>query len=155
MLNRKDIISEYEQTGSIRAVARKLHLNRKTVKNYVAQYQEALKGGDETITAYLKSEPTYKTPIRQRRVLTGEVIELIDTCLRDNVCKRQRGDHKLCMRASDIHTSLEKAGYKVSYSSVCKYIRATLGHTEGKSECFIRQPISQDVTASLTGEKCS
>lgn len=139
MLNRKDIISEYEQTGSIRAVARKLHLDRKTVKNYVAQYQEALKGGDETITAYLKSEPTYKTPIRQRRVLTGEVIELIDTCLRDNVCKRQRGDHKLCMKASDIHQSLEKAGYKVSYSSVCRYIRTTLGHVEELSECYIRQ----------------
>ena len=76
MLNRKDIISEYEQTGSIRAVVRKLHLNRKTVKNYVAQYQETLKGGDETITAYLKNEPTYKTPIHQRLSPPGSVESL-------------------------------------------------------------------------------
>ena len=142
MLDRKDIISEYEQTGSIRAVARKLHLNRKTVKNYVSEYLEALKGGDETITAYLKSEPTYKTPIRQRRVLTGEVCELIDACLRDNAHKRQSGDHKLCMKASDIHAAVKNAGHKVSYPSVCKYIRTTLGHADELSECYIRQNYS-------------
>ncbi|MBR4389977.1 MAG: helix-turn-helix domain-containing protein [Prevotella sp.] len=59
MIERKDIISEYEQTGSIRAVARNLGIHRKTVKNYVNGYLVAKAGGDETLTAYLKSEPSY------------------------------------------------------------------------------------------------
>ena len=81
MIERKDIISEYEQTGSIRAVARNLGIHRKTVKNYVNEYLEAKSGGDETLTAYLKSEPSYKVPQRDRTVLTGEVRALIDRIL--------------------------------------------------------------------------
>ena len=76
---------------------------------------------------------------RDRTVLTDEVRSLIDTCLRDNEKKRQRGDRKLCMKASDIHVALGYAGFSVSYSSVCKYIRTTLGHAEETEECFIRQ----------------
>lgn len=139
MIERKDIISEYEQTGSIRAVARNLGIHRKTVKNYVNEYLAAKAGGDEALTAYLKSEPSYKVPQRDRTVLTDEVRSLIDTCLRDNEKKRQRGDRKLCMKASDIHVALGYAGFSVSYSSVCKYIRTTLGHAEETEECFIRQ----------------
>lgn len=139
MIERKDIISEYEQTGSIRAVARNLGIHRKTVKNYVNEYLAAKAGGDEALTAYLKSEPSYKVPQRDRTVLTDEVRSLIDTCLRDNEEKRQRGDRKLCMKASDIHVALGYAGFSVSYSSVCKYIRTTLGHAEETEECFIRQ----------------
>lgn len=139
MIERKDIISEYEQTGSIRAVAKNLDIHRKTVKRYVREYLAAKAGGDESLTAYLKSEPSYKVPQRDRIVLTDEVCALINTCLRDNEQKRQRGDGKLCMKASDIHTSLGHAGFKVSYSSVCKYIQRTLGHAEETGECFIRQ----------------
>ena len=139
MIDRKDIISEYEQRGSIRAVARNLGIHRKTVKSYVSEYLAAKSGGDETLTAWLKSEPSYKVPQRGRTVLTEEVQALINTCLRENEAKRQRGDRKLCMKASDIHTAVGHAGFKVSYSSVCKYIQATLGHTEETEECFIRQ----------------
>ena len=113
MIERKDIISEYEQAGSIRAVARNLGIHRKTVKNYVNEYLAAKSGGDETLTAYLKSEPSYKVPQRDRTVLTGEVRALIDMCLLDNEEKRQRGDRKLCMKASDIHTAVGRAGFKV------------------------------------------
>ena len=100
MIERKDIISEYEQTGSIRAVARNLGIHRKTVKNYVNEYLVAKAGGDETLTAYLKSEPSYKVPQRERTVITDEVCEFVNTCLRDNEEKRRRGDRKLCMKAS-------------------------------------------------------
>ena len=139
MIERKDIISEYEQTGSIRSVARNLGIHRKTVRSYVKEYLAAKAGGDETLTAYLKSEPSYKVPQRDRTALTDEVRTLINVCLRDNEEKRQRGDRKLCMKASDIHAAVVGAGYKVSYSSVCKYIRTMLGHTEETEECFIRQ----------------
>ncbi len=139
MIERKDIISEYEQTGSIRAVSRNLGIHRKTVQNYVKEYLTAKSGGDEVLTAYLKSEPSYRVPQRTRTVLTKGVRDLIWTCLKDNEAKRQRGDRKLCMKAIDIHAAVGHAGFKVSYSSVCKYIRTTLGHSDELEECFIRQ----------------
>lgn len=139
MVERKDIISAYEQTGSMRAVSRKFGLSRKTVKKYVEEYLAAKNGGDETLVAYLKSEPNYKSSSREKRALTTEVCGLIDVCLKDNQEKRSRGDRKLCMKATDIHASLVKLGHKVSYPSVCNYIRTTLGNADELQECFIRQ----------------
>ena len=56
MVERKDIISAYEQTGSMRAVSIELGVSRKTVKKYVEEYLAAKNAGDEapvklTITA--------------------------------------------------------------------------------------------------------
>ena len=139
MVERKDIISAYERTKSMRAVSRELGLSRKTVKKYVLEYLTAKTGGDETLTAYLKSEPSYKPTPRGKRALTEEVCRMIDVCLRDNQEKRERGDRKLCMKATDIHARLVTLGYKVSYPSVCNYIRTTLGNADELQECFIRQ----------------
>lgn len=79
----------------------------------------------------------YKTPIRQRRLLTGKVCDLIDTCLSDNARKRQSGVRQLCMKASDIHAAQDNAGQLVSYPSVCKYIRMNFGHAGELSDCYI------------------
>ena len=65
MVERKDIISAYERTMSMRAVSRELGLSRKTVKKYVLEYLSAKSGGDETLVAYLKSEPSYKSATRR------------------------------------------------------------------------------------------
>ena len=139
MVERKDIISAYEQTGSMRAVSIELGLSRKTVKKYVEEYLAAKNAGDEALVAYLKSEPTYKSSSREKRALTSDVCGLIDVCLKDNQEKLTRGDRKLCMKATDIHERLVKLGYKVSYPSVCNYIRMTLGNADELQECFIRQ----------------
>lgn len=139
MVERKDIISAYEQTGSMRAVSIELGLSRKTVKKYVEEYLAAKNAGDEALVAYLKSEPTYKSSSREKRALTSDVCGLIDVCLKDNREKLTRGDRKLCMKATDIHERLVKLGYKVSYPSVCNYIRMTLGNADELQECFIRQ----------------
>lgn len=130
----------------MRAVSRELGLSRKTVKKYVAEYLAAKTGGDETLVAYLKSEPSYKPATREKRALTEEVCRMIDVCLRDNQEKRDRGDRKLCMKATDIHARLKSLGYKVSYPSVCNYIRTTLGNADELQECFIRQsyPLGRD-----------
>lgn len=103
------------------------------------EYLSAKSGGDETLVAYLKSEPSYKSAIREKRALTEEVCRMIDVCLRDNQEKRDRRDKKLCMKATDIHARLKSLGYKVSYPSVCNYIRTTLGNADELQECFIRQ----------------
>lgn len=43
-----------------------LGLSRKTVKKYVLEYLSAKSGGDETLVAYLKSEPSYKSATREK-----------------------------------------------------------------------------------------
>lgn len=140
MKDRKDIISEYDRTGSIRATARSLGLNRKTVGRYVQEYLEERGKSDAEYTAYLKSEPQYKRgSVRAKKVLTEAVRALIDGFLNENEEKKRRGDRKLCMKATDIHSALQNAGYKVSYPTVTKYIQSKGMNGTRERECYIRQ----------------
>ena len=139
MLQRKDIISAYEQTGSIRATVRKTGFNRRTVSAYVHEYLDAKAAGEEAFIAYLKSEPSYKTPKREKTVLTPEVCSVIDGYIRQNIAKRMRGDRKLVMNAKNMHKALTALGYEVSYPSVCNYVRKATGKAEKTEECYIRQ----------------
>lgn len=141
MTERKDIISVYDETQSIRATAKRLGLNRKTVKRYVDQYLRAASEGDESLTTYLKSEPVSKGSGAERvkKALTPEVRAQIEDFLKDNRDKRARGDRKLCMKAIDMHQQLLRQGHTVSYPSVCNYIRKYEGLASGARECYIRQ----------------
>ncbi len=140
MKDRKEIISEYDRTGSVRATARSLGLNRKTVARYVREYLEERGKSDAEYTAYLKSEPQYrKGTERPRKVLTEAVCSLIDCYLKENEEKRRRGDRKLCMKATDIHSALQKAGFTVSYPTVSKYILSRRKGLDAGQECYIRQ----------------
>ena len=140
MKDRKEIISEYDRTGSVRATARSLGLNRKTVVRYVREYLEERGKSDAEYTAYLKSEPQYrKGTERPRKVLTEAVCSLIDCYLKENEEKRRRGDRKLCMKATDIHSALQKAGFTVSYPTVSKYILSRRKGLDAGQECYIRQ----------------
>ena len=141
MITKKDIISVYDETHSVRATAKRLGHNRKTVKRYVDQYLRAASEGEESLTIYLKSEPASKGngTERVKRALTPEVRSLIGAFLSDNREKRANGDRKLCMKAIDMHQELLRLGYTVSYPSVCNYIRRHEGIASGIQECFIRQ----------------
>ena len=140
MKDRKEIISEYDRTGSVRAVARTLGLNRKTVGRYVREYLEERGKSDAEYTAYLRSEPQYKRGTeRPRKALTEAVRALIDGYLKENEEKRRRGDRKLCMKATDIHSALQNAGYTISYPTVSKYILSSRRGQDTVQECYIRQ----------------
>ena len=144
MKDRKEIISTYDATQSIRKTAEALQLNRKTVTRYVNEYLDAKKGSDSEYTAYLKSEPTYKACPREKKVLTSAVVAIIDTCIEENAAKKARGDKKLCMKSIDIYHRVKKEGFNLSYSSVCQYVRKKTKKLEedGDQECFIRQVYS-------------
>lgn len=141
MIDRQEIISKYENTRSVRATARILGLNRKTVSKYVKEYLAARSSSESEYVAYLKSEPRYKNgSTRSKRALTEAVQSMIDGFLRENDAKRSRGDKKLCMKAIDIHAQLKSAGYDISYPSVTKYIQRKT--KPAGRECFIRQAYS-------------
>ena len=57
MVERKDIISAYERTLSMRAVSRELGLSRKTVKKYVMEYLSAKSGGERRRVARVLHTP--------------------------------------------------------------------------------------------------
>ena len=139
MLERKDIISVYEQTGSIRATERATGFNRRTVSAYVHEYLAARDSGDEALVAYLKSEPKYRTPQREKTVLTADVRSMIDGYIQRNMEKRLRGDRKLIMTVKNMHADLLKHGHSISYPSVCNYVRQATGKGEEVQECYIRQ----------------
>lgn len=141
MTERKDIISVYDETHSVRATAKRLHINRKTVQRYVDQYLKAISEGDESLAAFLRSEPVSRGRgnARAKKALVPEVCDYIKGCLADNDAKKARGDRKLCMKATDIHEALQALGFQVSYPSVCNYIHKCRNSDAGLAECYIRQ----------------
>ena len=143
MIQRKEVITEYARTGSMRATARNLGISRSTVKRYVTEHEMAKKAGDAEYTAYLKSEPQYNRQAKTaNKVLTDTVKNIIDNCLAENELKIRRGDRKLCMKATDILERLHKAGIKISYPTVCRYIQTKNRASSRELECYIRQVYS-------------
>lgn len=143
MKDRKEIISVYDQYQSIRKTTEVTGLNRKTVRRYVNEYLAAKEKSDSEYTAYLKSEPQYKKGSeRTKSVLTDAVIAQIEGFLKENEAKKLRGDRKLCMKGTDIHKALMKAGVKIAYPTVTNYIKSRCKDGSDDQECYIRQVYS-------------
>ena len=125
----------------IKKIAREMDLARNTVRDYVrefeAQKEEIIVGGDKyTIIEAMQDGPKYDTSSRQKRVVTDDVIEFIRKCLDENERKRNTGKHKICQNSNDIHRELSKAGFTLSYTSVCNTVRLMV---EKQLEAFIKQ----------------
>lgn len=142
MVDRQQIIHMYRTRGfSKRAIGRALAINRKTVAKVIQEYESSLLSSDPegSLEALLTRKPVYDSSSRSRRVITGALQDLIDTCLRDNARKRANGLKKQCMVGIDIYEFVLSKGFKVSYSGVCKYIREVKNADKPSSkEAFIR-----------------
>lgn len=57
----------YDKTGSIRATARNLGLNRKTITKYVNEYLEAKSSSESEFVAYLKANRHTRMAVNGRR----------------------------------------------------------------------------------------
>ena len=125
------VISYYRQGLSMREIARKMNLNRKTVKRYVVQYVKERDEGSGVL-----QKPQYDTANRTKTKLTDQVRDVIDELLAKNEDRRRAGQSKQCMAATDIHEHLTDLGHQISYRTVARYIRA---HKAKGSELFIRQ----------------
>ena len=87
MEEKTSIILSYRRDGmSIREIARRNGMSRKTVRKYLREYEHAV-GADpdpEAMDAYLTTVPHYDSSRRVRRVVTDSVRALIDECLTRN-----------------------------------------------------------------------
>ncbi len=127
MEEKTSIILSYRRDGmSIREIARRNGMSRKTVRKYLREYERAV-GADptsEALDAYMTTKPRYDSSRRERRVVTDSVRALIDECLSRNRQNASLGLRKQLMRKIDIWRHLRDNGVDVAYSTVCQYVRA-------------------------------
>lgn len=120
---------------SLRAIVRKLNVDRKTVSKVVHAYEDAIAADPEGgLNRVLREEPRYKPREYVPRVLLKPVTDEIDKWLKENDKRRSSGMRKQCLKRQDIHRQLMEKGYDVSYSSVCKYIARRKAERSGKSK---------------------
>ena len=106
MIDKQTIITLYRVNKlSRRAIARQLHLNRRTITKVIAEYETALQEEDPdgSLEALLSKPPVYDVGARKKRVLIPEVIELVHKCMKENERKRSSGLKKQCMLKKDIY----------------------------------------------------
>ena len=126
---------------SLREIARRTGVNRKTVTRYVREYEAMVQSDpEEGIDMCLASKPKYPRRKAERSKLTEPVCAEIEYWLAENARRRQTGMRKQCLKRQDIHRALLEKGFDVSYSSVCKYIQERRTEKSGKpKDVFVKQ----------------
>lgn len=125
-MDKKQQILHYYRVDrlSLREISRRVSLDRKTVRRIVRGYEEAVAQDPETgVEDYLSMVPRYRGSSRPPRVLTDAVIKEIDRWLKENDRRSRNGMRKQCLKKKDIHRELASKGFKVSYPTICRYIR--------------------------------
>lgn len=121
---KQQILHYYRVEGlSIRAIARELHIDRKTVQRLIVKYEEAITKDPETgMDTFLATVPKYAKRKSIPNALRDKLSIEIDKLLKENERRKSAGMRKQCLKRKDIHAILIEKGFDVSYSSVCKYI---------------------------------
>ena len=125
-MDKKEQILHYHRIDglSLREIARRTGLNRKTVTRYIREYESQLQADPkEGVDMCLASRPKYPQRNVERTKLTEAVCAEIEYWLMENAKRRQTGMRKQCLKRQDIHRALLEKGFNISYSSVCKYIQ--------------------------------
>jgi transposase len=139
MVDKNQILIKYYREGkSNSCISRELKITRKTVRKYLEEHVDLMHSFalDKELELGLSSKPKYNSATRTKSVLTDIITEEINLCLKKNKEKRNSGLRKQVMQKIDIYDYLKEGGHKISYSTVCNYIR--LEESRGK-ESFIKQ----------------
>ena len=141
--NHQIILLFFREGLSIRKIAKKLKINRRTVAGRIKEYEEfkasPISDQDKPqslLNHYLKTGASYNSATRTKRKLSGEIIAIINNCLLENEAKRLDGRMKQRLKKVDIHELILGAGHVISYTVVCAYIRTKVLQFH---EAFIRQ----------------
>ena len=156
MIDKQTIITLYRVNKlSRQAIARQLHLSRRTITKVIAEYETALQEEDPdgSLEVLLSKPPVYDVGTRKKRVLIPEIIELIHNYMKENERKRSYGLKKQYMLKKDVYDQVVSKGYKVSHQSICRYMyslekdkkesgyacgcQGVLWESEKSDECFV------------------
>lgn len=137
------IVMHFVEGLSVRKIAQKLKIHRKTVSSRIEEYKQFKNGlaaengpSSADLAKYLTDGAVYNSSSRSVRKLSAEITKQIDAYLAENEKKRMDGRRKQQLRKIDIHEKLVASGVGISYSSVCKYIA---GKAMATQEAFIKQ----------------
>jgi transposase len=137
------ILKSYREGMSHRQISRELHINRKTVKKYIEEYERLqqvsnLEESSKVFSPHLSGSPEYDLGKREKRRLTDDVMAAIEVHIASNRQKMEFGQRKQVLKKIDIYESLQEQGFDVGYTTVCNFIRKQSGKQTVK-EAFIRQ----------------
>ena len=156
MINVTEILLyKFRDNWSSRKIKSKTNYSRTTIRRYVSSFYKFK-------DAYLLRNPslpindliqdfvyslTLPSPKFKPRIMTSQIKQDIDACISKNEIKRRTGLGKQQMLKEDIYKLLISKGYKLSYSSVCKYITNKYG--KNFRECFIKQQYELGYTSEF------
>jgi len=157
MINLTEILLyKFRDNWSSYQISEETNYSRTTIRRYLKKFSQfkddysqnhsKLLSLSELIEEFV-FQYLYSTPVIRRRVMTDEVIQIIDNCIKDNEVKRLTGLKKQRMLKEDIYQFLLDKGFNLSYSSVCKYITNNYG--KNITECFIKQQYELGYTSEF------
>ena len=138
------ILSHRREGMSIREIARRNGMSRKTVRKYLREFEREAGPSptDREVDDYLLTRPKYDSSGRVRRVVTDDVRRRIDGFIARNRENVAAGLHKQQMRKLDMWRRLQDDGVRIAYSTVCQYVRALEAapkSQEKPAKAYIRQ----------------
>lgn len=138
------ILSHRREGMSIREIARRNGMSRKTVRKYLREFEKEAGPSptEQEVDDYLLTKPKYDSSGRVRRVMTDEVRRRIDSFITRNRENVAAGMHKQQMRKLDMWRRLTDEGVRIAYSTVCQYVRAleaVPGQQEKPAKAYVRQ----------------
>ena len=143
LIDKQNIIIKYFNEGlSGRQIERELHISRKTIRRYIAEYEEKrnklieTKVQDIGLIADICQKPKYDSSTRNKVKLTDEVIDRINFFLKENENKKTSGKSKQVKKKIDIYEALVSEGFDIGYTTVCCCVADI---QRQHREAFIRQ----------------
>jgi len=141
-VERNDIFSDFRRGLSNSEIARNHKCSRTTVVGLRKLYNATIADNEhlEALEDLLQTKPKYKDREVDSPVLTDDIKAIIDEDLKANAIKVATGMKKQQKKATDIHADLCRAGYKVSYRTVVRYVQGKKSKAEASVfDCFIKQ----------------
>jgi len=128
----------YLEGVSKRKIAKNIKVSRNTVGKYVLEFEESRNDDvrDLPITEDIMKPPTYKKRKGRKKVLTEEIMKILQGYIEDNAWKRNHYMHKQQMKKIDMHEKLIDAGYSISYTTVRNFVNDEEARSK---EVFIRR----------------
>lgn len=153
LIDKQKIIIKYFNEGfSKRKIERELHISRKTIRRYIAEYEKKRNQlmeqntQDVGLITDICQKPKYNASNRKKVKLTEQIIQRINFFLKENEAKKASGSSKQVMKKIDIYEAIISEGFDIGYTTVCCTITDIARQAR---EAFIRQEYGPGQTAEF------
>lgn len=145
IIQKNEIIIKYKNGIGIKTIARELGISKNTVKSYVREYDEKIKGlsieTDKTKIAVIQeqicSKPNRKKYLRNCPAFSPELQRRFNELLmKDEERNKMLGPNKQNVTAVLLHKTLINEGYKIGETTIRAKFRE---YKQKYPECFIKQ----------------